>query len=347
MKYVEIDKKMECENCTFIKTVLMLIVVFYHSILFWNGTWYTANPVFSSSAMESIAMWLNTFHIYGFTLVSGYLFYFLKEEQGKYKRFDKFMLNKAKRLLIPYFFVMIIWVAPISYTYNEFDVKHAVRKYLLGTAPSQLWFLLMLFNVFMLMWPLSGILSRHHIGSIFLGLVFYGIGLIGGHLFPNYFQILTSCQYVIFFIAGFKLRQYGSRQVLRLPWYMWIIGSGALFYASNLLSYNNSLICKLLSIGLSFACNMIGALMAFVVLQKIAAKFDCRNNKLTNHLSKYAMPIYLFHQQFVYFFISVLNGVVNPYLNAAVNFIGSLTLSLLLSVFLMKFKITRFLIGEK
>jgi len=40
-------REKELENCTFIKTILMVIIVIYHSMLFWNGTWFNViQPVF-------------------------------------------------------------------------------------------------------------------------------------------------------------------------------------------------------------------------------------------------------------------------------------------------------------
>lgn len=64
-------------------------------------------------------------------------------------------------------------------------------------------------------------------------------------------------------------------------------------------------------------------------------------------LSKNSMTIYLFHQQIIYFTILWLNGKVNPYVNSFINFVVSLFLSSLISTMLMKFKVTRILIGEK
>ena len=96
------DRQTELSNCTFVKTILMLIVVIYHCILFWKGTWFTGNPVYESKLLDILATWMNSFHIYGFTLVSGYLFHYLKCEKTKYDRFVPFVINKFKRLLVPY-----------------------------------------------------------------------------------------------------------------------------------------------------------------------------------------------------------------------------------------------------
>lgn len=71
---LDTSRQRELPNCTYLKALLMLLVVVYHSIVFWTGTWFTEHPIYVSSFLAGIALWLNTFHIYGFTLVSGYLY---------------------------------------------------------------------------------------------------------------------------------------------------------------------------------------------------------------------------------------------------------------------------------
>ena len=68
--------------------------------------------------------------IYAFALVSGYIFA-LKIAGGAYSRYLPFLQNKAKRLLVPYFFVMLIWVAPISEYFFRWDLAYLFRKYIL------------------------------------------------------------------------------------------------------------------------------------------------------------------------------------------------------------------------
>lgn len=78
----------------------------------------------------------------------------------------------------------------------------------------------------------------------------------------------------------------------------------------------------------------------------LASHFEWKSSKLICGLMPYTMPIYLFHQQIMYFTISALNGKVSPFTNASINFVVALGLSIFISVFLMKWKATRFLIGE-
>lgn len=82
-----IYKKESCqlEHINTAKAVLMLMVVFYHSMLFWKGQWFTKNPVIEADYLNCIIEWLNSFHIYGFTAISGYLYYYVSVDIGKRK----------------------------------------------------------------------------------------------------------------------------------------------------------------------------------------------------------------------------------------------------------------------
>ena len=123
-------KQAYIDNCTFVKTILMLCVIIGHCANFWNGAWFTLIiPRYSSNIIAVISVWLNSFHIYAFTLVSGYLYYFLKYEKNKYHEVVPFVLIKVKRLLIPYCFCAFIWVVPITAYLYSFSLKDIFEKY--------------------------------------------------------------------------------------------------------------------------------------------------------------------------------------------------------------------------
>ena len=140
----QFDRQTELKNCEFVKTTMMILIVFYHSILFWNGTWFTENPVKISECLGKVAEWLNSFHIYTFTMVSGYIFGYLKLEKGKYSAFVPFLKSKARRLCVPYIFLAILWVIPVHCLFFGSDLAELFRKYILVTSPRQLWILIML-----------------------------------------------------------------------------------------------------------------------------------------------------------------------------------------------------------
>ena len=250
------EKQTELYNINFIKTILMILIVLYHSISFWNS-WFTKDPVYSSEILNQMAQWLNSFHIYAFALVSGYLFYYLKIEKEKYDKFIPFATNKFKRLVIPYIFVAVVWVIPIQSIFFDTTVSSVIEKYVLGIAPSQLWFLLMLFSLFMLFYPLSKFFAKHTAIGAVIVLGIYGLSLVGGKLVPNVFQLWSACAYLPLFWIGFKLRQYGTSRVRKIPVLVWIAVDIALFILTQYISNFDGFILKLLGLGFGFVLHIL------------------------------------------------------------------------------------------
>lgn len=345
------ERKDNClENCVFVKTLLMLIVLFGHSIAFWTQKWLDIEVVIPCTILGHGYTWINSFHIYGFTLASGYIFAF-KIMRGGYSEYFPFLLNKARRLLVPYVFVMLIWVAPISSLLFNWDPGYVTKKYLLAIDPSQLWFLWMLFGVFAIAWPMRKLLLEKPFTGWTVALVLYGIGIIGRRLFPNVFCVWTACQFVLFFFVGMRIRVKEEKQerliTEELPWYCWIIIDLLLFAGTIIVGWNNGTVWRLMAIVLNMILHIVGAIMAWTTLQTLADDTNWKDSKTFKTLSSYSMPMYLFHQQIIYFMIIWLNGKINPWLNAGVNFAVALLGSFLISFILMHWKTTRFLIGEK
>jgi len=342
------NKQSELENCKFAKTVLMIIIVAYHSVRFWGNNWFIGQPVFEEQFLSILSKWLNSFHVYTFTLISGYIFYYLKFEVNKYNDFCTFIVNKSKRLLVPYLFIMIVWVVPFDLCYFNLSLSDIIEKYCFGVSPSQLWFLLMLFGVFVFFFILSKCIKEHTIFSGCMMLFLYGVGILGQSTLHNYFQIWNVCCFLIMFWLGFKLRQYGSSLLFKIPWVLWVIFDVVLFTVVQKLENYSSIYSKVVRVGASMLLYIIGAIMAFIILQKMARIFPrWKNNKSFLLLNKHSMSIYLFHQQLIYISISVFNGVLHPYVHSFVNFIIGLAGSLLISIILVKYRCTSNLLGEK
>ena len=91
----------------------------------------------------------------------------------------------------------------------------------------------------------------------------------------------------------------------------------------------------------------VGAIMAWSVLQVIVCRADLKKSLIFSKLIQFSMPMFLFHQQIIYFTVLYLNGKLNPWLHVGLNFIVSIIGSYIISAFLMRWKTTRILIGEK
>lgn len=334
------------DNCNFIKVVLMLAVVLCHSVSFWSGDWFTAIKCTQHSRVLSLlSSWTGAFHVYGFVLVSGYLFFYLKNEKGKYTKIIPFLVNKTKRLIIPYCFAAFIWVVPITTFFYSFELKEIVYKYLLCESPSQLWFLWMLFWIFFIAWPLSNFFKNHFFIGVIIVCSIWVIGIICGRFTHNYFCVWTSLQYIPFFYLGYKIRQFDQMINYKLVLIISTIIFFVVFGISNGLVINVSTIFKT---GFDFILHLSGSLSSFTILQFLANILSGNIiKKKIESLSRYTMIIYLFHQQWIYIMIYLLHGKVNIYFNAIVNFLIAIVASVLIGIVLLKFKVSRFLVGEK
>ena len=270
---------------------------------------------------------------------------------GGYSAYVPFLKNKAKRLLIPYVFVMLIWVAPISAYFFNWDLSYLIKKYIFCIDPSQLWFLWMLFGVFAIIWPLKKVFIEKPAYGWVIAIILYGIGIVGRCLISNVFCVWTACQYVPLFYIGMRIREKeerGEKLITdKIPWYCWGTADLIIFVGTVIVRQHSGAVWSLMTVGLNFILHIIGAIMAWTALQALANKVNWRESKFFKILSSYSMPMYLFHQQVIYFTIIWLNGRVNPWINAGVNFVVALIVSFLISSVLMRWKATRFLIGEK
>lgn len=338
------DRDKELKNCTPIKAILMLIIVIYHSMrVYAEGTWGPYIPMQEAPILGYTSDWLNSFHVYAFTVISGYIFCFIKYEKSGYQNYKAFIGNKIKRLLVPYVFVAAIWVAPIHAYF--FGTEGLVEKYLLGMSPSQLWFLLMLFWAFLIFWPLYDIVYRKPLfGGAIIGAL-YCIGLF----MPSIYCFNSGLTYLLFFYIGFIIRKFDfiNRALYRTPSFIYLmIDIGLFAICVTMRSETNDIIFKIITLACTIMLNVIGAVGAFVILQRFVTRF-LQGSRTIDFLGEHSMTVFLFHQQLIYFSIGLLNGVVPPIILVVINFGFSLSISIVISVLLHKTKITRMLIGYK
>ncbi len=194
---------------------------------------------------------------------------------------------------------------------------------------------------------LSNLLYDRILYGIIVSLILYGIGLVGGLVLTNYFQIFTACKYFIFFYIGIQTRHYGMKELNKIPLIVWIILDITLFILYMIFLNQGGIYYKLINIGIEFILHVIGCLMTFIILSQIASKIKYEKNKVYLFLKKNNFTIYLFHQQVIYWTITLFNGKIPPLLLLIVNFFVAMLVSSIIAIILGKTKITRMLIGMK
>ena len=204
----------------------------------------------------------------------------------------------------------------------------------------------MLFLVFLLFDLFSKFFYKNEIfGGIVALVLSYVLGIVGQKYLDNYFQIWTAFRFIPFFWIGFKLRQHQNCVLRKIHPFIYGGTFVLIFIIIQLLPESGGFM-KLISLCLDYLLILTGALAAFFILEWIHSRIPKVLLSKLIVFSYYSMPMYLFHQQLIYYSILLLNGRINPYLNSTVNFIVALIGSLVISFFLMKWKTTRFLVGE-
>ncbi|OUO73437.1 hypothetical protein B5F53_19295 [Blautia sp. An249] len=340
-------KEKELDNCTLIKAVLMLAVCLGHCANFWTGGWFNVvTPKYQSDTLIFISKWLNSFHIYCFVLISGYLYSYNRNECGKYNVYKTFITKKTKRLILPYVFVTISFVIPIESFLYDYSLEQIIEKYVLCESPSHLWFLWMLFWLFIIIWPLTKKFSNDWM-AIVISTMSYVIGTLGGLRIPNYFCIFTSLSYVPFFIIGMKLREKRNWFIRKVSLTIYCVLYIICFMAWSYFADGINSIEKIIYIGLGLVLHIIGAISIFFLLQRLANIITWEKSKLWGFLSKRSMMVYLYHQQLIYFSILWFNGLVPPFFNFLLNFGVALVGALIISSALLRFRYTRFFFNNR
>lgn len=340
-----IDKKSELAFMTPFKTLMMVLVVVIHSTALWTGGWF-GTPAEQSPMLGALSSWLGTFCVPAFFFASGYIYSYLKCETTRYSDSFNVLKRKAMRLLVPYCFVSAIWCGPIWALI--FGPDRIVEKFVLGNSPSQLWFLLALFWVFVIAEVVHLVFSRWMERDRFvlaICVALYCLGIALGRLLPvNLWQIATGFQYAPFFLVGYVFRRRNTD-------HFWAVNPllFAGFDAALLLleAFAPSLG------GVGHAIASASALFARFMGVAFALSLLPMLGKLTNRLNggvfeRDSLTVYLFHQQLIWAVLICLNQPgIPPVLVAAVAFAFSMGVSILIAELLGCFKVTRFLLGQK
>ena len=154
------------DEISFARPILLLLVVLYHAMAIHTGNWDLPEGVAVISVYKLIGRLSYAFMLESFVFVSGYVWAYQRETRGKKERFWKLCKKKFFRLLLPAVLFGILYI--FLFEPDKFSVM------LLVEGPGHLWFLLMLFECFIIGWCLLKLrlLSVWLLSLLFLVAVF-------------------------------------------------------------------------------------------------------------------------------------------------------------------------------
>ena len=327
------------------RVITMILVVFAHVTRM-----YTKNAAIPQGITDPfitvLTDWIYTFHMPAFVAISGAVYYFVKRERNGYNNTLAFVKNKLKRLLVPYVFFAVVVVVPTLYYCNliEGDFwKYNFNTFILVKGPRHLWYLIMLFNLLMLVnFCEEYIFKYKKIVLLFTLLI---------HPFASFFPIkIFQFESVIFYSLYFMLGYYFQYKRKTIMNYLGKVNKpfvSILLMTLMGLVYSLYYIFKIHHIFVSFSCSILGISFLYLVSVMFCTKEKYTNNKLFKLIDKNNFGLYLFHPMIIYImFYNIKDMNIYPWISILLIFVSSTIISIILTKFIRAIGLKR-VVGEK
>lgn len=315
-----------------IKAFTTFLVVAAHGARMYTGEG-VVQPYNRSSFLSSLCNIIYDFHMPLYICVSGMVYGLCIDGYGKYENGREFIKNKFLRLLIPYLFFGILYVAPVMVLFHftgDSYLKYCIYGILLVRDSRHLWYLVVLFGIFCVCALARKQLQKRSplvVFSILLALLAVTWKL------PNVFQIKKIIYYLPFFYLGYIINRNYEKitGILKRPLIMILLA--AVFVLSHLLPAGEKAAASLCGIGIA-----AGAVQ-YVDLR------ICSLN-IFKKINKNGFGIYLLHPMIIYVLFYYLGKYdINPVLLCGGIILVSYALSYVLTNIIRKTRL-KAVIGE-
>lgn len=295
-----------------------------------------------SELLTSITEYIYLFHMPVFVAVSGSLYYYLKRELNKYKNTKRYVINKFERLLVPYFFIAIFALLPTLYVLGlQNNIGYyLIKNILLLAGPNHLWYLVMIFNIFIIFDYFENAFFVNNFFSIFTFLLILNIF---SHKLPSIFQINGTFEYFVFFYFGYYIQMKFNylKEILQNKFSLIIsfIGTIVIYCLCNNVSENMIIIIIL---------KKFVAILGIIMIYSLSLEINKRiTNNIFEKFSDYSFGIYLLHPIIIYIIYHLIrNNIFNVYITVVIIFIVTFFTSIFVINLLRKINLG-YLIGDK
>lgn len=320
-----------------LRGLAILLVVLGHSIIIYDSTFDLLTTDVQMPLFETVKHIVSFVQMKLFISISGFLlaYKFLKPK-GLNRGGQRFVKNKAIRLLVPYLFVVLLYNDPLKYALHipGYESPLAfVGEQLLGTNCAHLWYLPCLFLLMMAGWPLFLWAGRSAWKHCALFFAFLALNYFSGRL-PEHYQLSQAGYYLVFFHLGYWVN------FVRQAHGEW---------AERMGSWKMALALLPMVVGVGIAVRLATSIgfevyLSIVVVLAFYKLVPAFNNRFVNEVSKRSYGLYLFHSPLIYL-TAVFCPNINPWLMLFLNFVCAGSVAYLLTVALSKSKL-KFVIGE-
>lgn len=320
----------------YLKVFTTFLVVLAHATRMYTSAG-AVQTVMHSDSLAYITEFIYSFHMPLFFVISGMVYGFCVDECGKYDDYKRFIFNKAKRILIPYFIIGFCFVVPVMvnlHISNDGYFRYALYGILLNNDSRHLWYLATLFGIFALVGIFGKKKDKNLTILLVMIVVHYAWNNTIGSKIPNLlFDVKSILFFDAFFYMGVILNR-NSKLLFALKNPFLII----CFFVFQVIITKYNIPCT------DYVLRFSGSFMVIGICQWFSD--GLRNNSFYKVLSKNGFGIYLFHPMIIYIIFYIFRSVkISPVLLTAFAVATSYVLSVCVSCLLRKVKLG-FIIGE-
>ena len=270
-----------------LKIIAAMLVVISHATRMYTGEGVVL-PTNASQGLAYICDFIYAFSMPIFMCCSGLVYGMCIDDLNKYKDGKRFILNKAQRLLIPYYFFGLFIVAPVmvalGFTEQSY-VEYCLDGICLVNNSRHLWYIFVLFFIFLLCTVVRKFLDKW---NMFLVLGILLVISYAHRYVPNTFQISLLMYHLLYFFVGYYTNRYYEKvcRICKNP----IVLLGATAIIGGLCQFT----------GWKFDIVMAGAGMMLMIGVVQYIPLSICESKLYDSLRKNTFGVYLFHAMIIY-----------------------------------------------
>ena len=335
----------ELNEIYFIRPIIILLLVVYHSFIIYSGGWEMPAGIHDCASYYWIAKVSYSFMLEMFTFISGYLF--ALSFSKKRMAFKTLFIKKGKRLLVPSVLFSIIY----AFMYSDYEFLSLEYIYRIAEGVGHMWYLPMLFWCFVF----SYFIIKVRIGDNYK--LFGLLLIVPFSVLPLPFRIATACYYLFFFYLGYvismnkeRIKQFINIRNTIIVSLLFLVAFvvSTMFLEELHVNRAHTLIEKAFFLLLFKYCKIVYVLLGMFSLYSVSIIYTS-HNRMTDRikeLNKYCFGIYLIQQFVLIYFYRYTDMPVSlgTYILPWISCILTLIISYILSYLIYKTRVGRNLI---
>jgi fucose 4-O-acetylase-like acetyltransferase len=315
-----------------LRAIAILSIVFGHSLAIHTSAWSFIYKIQPFIPFKIIGFLFSSYFLWLFVIMSGFLY--ASQTEKKIVNFKYFVINKFKRLLIPYF----VWGVIYFLIFNNISNYSILELMLqLSKGIGHLWFLLMLFWVFVLAFFITKLKLPLSSDIIAISLLFLmGILMLSNNW--NILQLSNSFKYLFGFYFGIILFKNQSKielihprmitKLILLFFGIFFIKFGGEYIIRYLLKIDNRFIFEIYKEIIGLPLGILGSFIIYVVVKNNINLLNRQTIKLLDIIEKNSFGIYILHQFIMFLFLMYfqvhISSIVLPLILVVLGLVGSI-----------------------